>query len=275
MKLLFLVISLSVLVVVPPVVAQDNPSPVTFEQLQRDYLYQLDQYRAAERRFQIDKAEFTKLQTLASREKAVESMKPYLEARAMVLYTYLVALEFMLNQSQGIDVTAKQQTADVLNQGKRYMLDYIDSLVNLTERDQVNQSSAKFESEGRALALEGQFRAMTLLATGRVARVYDQLNLATNDFRSNYLTNVPSESVVARIERGLKDVDYHNSQADAALKQVIVTFPPPQTAEMKAAPRYRAPDYSATYSQSVSKLQAAYSSIRQSLRFLKELARQV
>lgn len=265
------------LVILPTTVsAQDaTSSGVTYEQLSRDYFHELEQYRQAERRFELDKAEFTKLQTLASREKAVESMRPYLEARARVLYTYMVALEFLLRQAQGIDVVAKEQTLSLVVQAKEYMIVYADQVENYTDRESINAGSQEFETVGRALANEAQFRTLTLLAIGRVNRVYDQLNLATIEFKDKYVANIPNDSVKARIERGLRDVDYQNEQARSILLNTIQSYPPVLTQAEKDRLGNRLPDYSSNYSQSVSQLQRVHSAMRTSIRFLKELERQI
>lgn len=255
-------------------VQQPISSGVTYEQLRADYFFQLEKYLEAQRRFELDKAEFNKLQTLSSREKAVESMRPYLEARARVLFTYLTALEFLLQNKQGVDVVAKEQTIVILNRGKAYLVDYIDSIPSLDDRDKVNQSSAEFETTGRALVLEGQFRTLTLLATGRINVVYDQLKSATNEFKESYVVNVPSEGTRAQIERGLRDVDFQNELAETNLKQVIETFPPMATAEDLSNPRYRPPNYGNVYTQSVAKLQTVYAAMKKSIQYLKELEKQ-
>lgn len=250
-------------------------SGVTYEQLRQDYFFQLEHYRTAERRFNLDRAEFNQLQTLQSREKAVESMRPYLEARARVLFTYLVALEFLLREAQGVDVVAKEQTLAILVTGKNYMINFIDEVPSLTDRESVNQASESFEADGRALAEEGQFRTLTLLAIGRVSRSYDQLNFATIDFRNDYIENIGNDSLKARIERGMRDVDFQNERANEAILQSVEQFPPRQTEEMKSEPRYRPPNYNQIYSQTVSRLETAYGAMRQSIRFLKELERQI
>jgi hypothetical protein len=89
MRLLMLTILCSLFIVLAsPIVAQEasssatpSSSGVTFEQLKSDYLFQLEKYREAQEVFNLDKAEFDKLQTLTAREEAVSSMKPYLVLR--------------------------------------------------------------------------------------------------------------------------------------------------------------------------------------------------
>lgn len=248
---------------------QTPVSEVTFEQLQADYLFQIEQYNKAEDRFELDRAEYYKLQTLASREKAVESSRPYLEARARVLSTYLVALQYLLNQSQGVDIVAKNKTLDKIEEAKTYLRTYINQVPTISEQEEVNVLATSFEVEGTRLIFEAQYRTLSLLAIGPVQNAYDQLELATEDFKENFVSQIPEESQRARIERGLKDVDFHNSQADETLKLVVSQFPDfdEQTSSKV--------DFQSNYAQNVTNLQKTVASMRQSMRFLKELERQI
>jgi len=249
-------------------------SGVTFEQLQSDYLFQLEQYRKAETRFNLDKAEFTKLQTLASREKAVESMRPYLDARAHVLSTYLRALQFLLNQAQGIDISDKNATLDKHEQAQSYIANFRSQIPSLVDRDSANKASSTFEQQGLPLIFEVQYRTLTLLAIGRVQRVYDQYELALQEFKTDYFEPIPDEGKKAQIERGLKDVDFHAQAADVLLQQIVKDFPPFLTPEDLETEK-RNPNFQTNYTTTVSELQKVSGSIRTSLRFLTELERQV
>lgn len=243
-------------------------------QLRDDYLFQISEYRTAENRFNLDSAEFYQLQTLASREKAVQSMRPVLKTRAMVSKTYLTALEYLLRNSQGIDVTDKELTLQKHQQSQNYLQSFINDVDSLTDRDAVNQASVEFETEGLRLILETQFRTLTLLSLGRVQASYDQLELATEEFKTDYVANINNQGLKAQIERGLADVDFQNEKADTVLTNVSNAFPPFLTDEEFEALK-RKPDYRQNYSSSVTALQTAYSAMKQSVRYLKELETQI
>src|SRR5690606_11146115 len=117
----------------------EKESSVTFEQLRSDYLFQLEKYREAEDTFNLNRAEFNKLGTLVSREQAVASMKPYLLQRARVLSTYLVALEFLVQDMQGVDVNDRSQTLERSQSVRSWLRDYIASIEQIVDREGANK----------------------------------------------------------------------------------------------------------------------------------------
>lgn len=257
-------------------VSAQPESGVSFEQLRTDYLYQIERYRTAYQEFQTDKAEFDKLQTLASREKAVTSMKPVLETRAEVAYTYIVALEFLMYQQQGIDIADKNETGNQINEYKDYLRDYIERVPNVFTRDEVNQLSAEFEQQVTVKGFELQNRVLTLLATGRVQNAYDQLKLLSDEFEADYIPNIPDEQLQARIERGFQDVSYQNQVAEQNLVAVVNYYPEFYTQEEYEADRQlKRPDFRQVYNRSVETLQDAYAALKLSARYLSELASQI
>lgn len=248
---------------------------IPLEQLRSDYLFQLEKYREAEQQYSRDRAEFYKLQTLASREKAVDSMRPYLEARARVMFTYMVAMENLLKQAQGIDVTARNQTINKIIETKNYLQSYIAEIPTFTDRETINAASARFESEGAALFFEAQYRSLTLLAIGRVQRAYDQLELATSDFEEDFFASITDEVVKAQVARGLRDVEFQNQRAETALQQAIASYPAFLSVSELEASRQKAPNYQQTYSNTVRTLQTSFSAMKQSIEFLQELEQQI
>lgn len=254
---------------------EDKTKTDRFIQLRQDYLFQLEKYKEAERQFELDKAEFNKLQTLASREKAVLSMKPYLIARAKVLFTYLVALEYLLQDSQGVDVTDLDLTLKQLNQSKQELLDYQKSVESISDREGANQSSKFFEASVREKFLESQFRALTLLSLGRVQRAFDQYSLATYEFKEKYVAAIDDNVLKARIERGLKDVDFQNEAAKTSLSKVVKEYPDFLTQDELVEQKTGKPNYQSVYNNAVKDLQTSFSAMKRSIQFLKELEMQI
>ena len=248
-------------------------SGVTYEQLRSDYLFQIEKNRQAKDRFELDKAEFNKLKTLASREKSVTSMRPYLESRAWVLITYLSALEFLLKDANGIDVTDRTNTLNRINAARSYLLTFVDTIPTLVDRDTINAASEKFEQDV-ALVFEAQYRTLALLATGRVQSAYDQLDIATQEFLDVYVEAIPEEGKKAVILRGMMDVTSANEKAEMSLTEARDSFevfiPVNEILEKKTKPSYKS-----MHNSMRNKLQTAFASMKQSITFLIELEGQI
>ena len=280
----FILLSTLFIVLGFPVSAQDSSEAasitegqeqVTFEQLRSDYLYQLDLYRKAEDTFNLDKAEFNKLGTLVSREQAVTSMKPYLLQRARVMTTYLIALEFLLQDMQGVDVNARRQTLERSLSVRNWMRDYILSIDSIVDREGANQAAVEFENNVWRV-FEAQNRMLSLIALGPVQVVFDRLELVTEEFETVYVENIPEEGKQSVIRRGLQDVIRENDAADEKITTARNTFYPFISVEeyLNAKGRNK-PDYQTMYNSMVSNLQDSFSSMKQSVRYLQELERQL
>jgi len=83
-------------------------TPVDYAQLERDYFYQLGLYRQAEERYQFKRAEYRQLQTLASQEDAIATIKDLTIARARTLSAYLAAIEHLLARAPALSLELKQ-----------------------------------------------------------------------------------------------------------------------------------------------------------------------
>ena len=251
---------------ITPALAQ---APTSFEQLKSDYFFQLEQYRIAKEEYDVDRAEFAKLGTLATREVALESLKEVMKARSLVLASYSAALENLLAQAQGIDVNDKQKVLDGLLSDRVRLKQLHSETDDLAGRDEINAASARFELEAGGF-IDSQNRALILLAIGRVQNTFDQLIVATVDFEDRRLNNIELESLKQSAFRGMKDVTAANKRAEITLKAARSRYGLLDRVVSKSRDRVST---SETYKSVVEDLNSTYAAMNQSIVFLQELER--
>lgn len=248
--------------------AQDT-TPTTFDQLKADYAFKLEIYREAEDTFNLDRAEFYKLDTLASKEKAVISLKNLMIARVEVLQVYLTALETLLNSAPGIDPTEKQIAIQDLQSSQNFLSTHKQAIPSLSEQESVLAESESFE-ENISGVDRAIYRTLSLISLGRIQNAYDLLLSHTDQFKTDYVQPLPDSSRKDFVLRGLKDVDAQNTLAQQAITKAEESF----SAYNNTDSRRRSDSPRNTYSNTVKNLQPAYSAMQKSVRFLKELDRQ-
>jgi len=243
-------------------------SSTTLEQLQSDYFFQLEKYRKAEEVYNLDKAEYYKLDTLASKEKAVSSLKNLIVFRPLIYEIYLSALSTLVQPAQGIDIVQKQQALDIIETTKQQLFQHRQTIPTLSERENVLAESATFEQNLIYPINISIYKTLSLLSIGRVQRAYDQLILHTNEFKNIYVEPIPDANKKAFILRGLKDVDQQNSLAKAAIDKALLSYQ--QINDPKLSKNSLG-----IYTGVVKDLQPTYSAMKKSIRFLKELETQI
>jgi hypothetical protein len=230
----------------------------------------MEKYRELAQKFYLDREEFRKLGTLASQEKVLISLKDVMLARTHVQQTYLDALEALLLPLQGIDIAQKQIALEAIASSRSYLLGQRNKISTLSDKDDLLEASATYELENEQV-IDAQYRTLSLITLGRMQSTYDQLVVSTNNFKTEFVDPIPDSGKKAVKERGLKEVGLLLTQTDEALRTGVTQFSAinlPQSNNRKA-------DTKSIYSQVSSTLEPAFTTMKRTITFLKELDRQL
>jgi hypothetical protein len=257
---------------VPKALAQDEASPSAQvesvqERLDKDYFFQLEKYRDAEKDFNLRRAEYKKLGTLASQEDAVASMKVVMEARAKTLGVYLISMEKRLTDAFSIDVGQKQQALDKSYAARNYLQSFLVGLPSKQDKQEVTDYSQKFEKDV-GVVFEVEYRILSLLNMGKLQGVTDQLLIDAKEFEKNNLNTIEDLNKQAAATRGLKEVTGLYEDAKSAITQATSEY---KRYDVKG--EYQTTNYEDVFNEVSGKLQPAFSSLQRAVNYLLELAK--
>lgn len=170
---LLMLVSPAVTFAASPPISQKESIVNDIAEVKRTYKGQLAEYRQANDQFVIAKAQFEKLNTLASLEVAVQDIRKVLSIRDHVLLTYLKLIELELIESNGINLEEKtialEQTKDL--QGD--FLAHKDLVDNAIDRVAINKVTDDFELLAPRITSLSSY-VSTLLKVGKLQTIYDQ-----------------------------------------------------------------------------------------------------
>lgn len=240
-------------------------SPKNKEELISDYRYELEQYRDKQRVFELDKAEYAKLRTLVSRDKAVFSTKALLTARATTLKSYVLVLDHILNNTQGVDTKELERVNAFMVSTIEILDKHLSELEPVQDQFVINQVAAKFEQSIETV-LAAEYYPLMLISIGRIQSTADQVYIARIDLERNYIQAVPdTESKKALLLRGLVDLD---SQISKTNEYINLAWQQYYDTKVKMTSRDR-------YQNVVTQLQSAYSSISNTLNLMSQIEQQI
>lgn len=167
MKKLFLVLSIVVgsLFIVrwaSSVLAQD----LTFNRAYTDYIYQMDLYNKAHSDYEVARANYLQLGTLASKDKAQGATYKMLSARDDAVKTYLTALRMRLAVADGMSSTTKNELFALLDTDVSWFMNHKENLSSAGSLDDLVTDSDKVK-EHYLLTENLVYRVLTTISVGK------------------------------------------------------------------------------------------------------------
>lgn len=151
--------------------------------LRETYRQEIQAYQNSYRKFTLAKAQFQKLETLASLEEAVTSTREVFVARDAVLLTYLDQLNFELQVNPSYDDEVKLTTLNKIAEIKNNLLIFHQLVINSQDRQALAERATGFipigeeirqlSDQTRKLIFLGKFRASAGLAQQLTQEVKD------------------------------------------------------------------------------------------------------
>jgi hypothetical protein len=239
------------------VILQKQRLDEEIEQLSIIYRGQLNEYRLAEKDFQIARDQYQRLNTLASIDKVVELTRKVMQLRAQVLSTYFELLRVNLIASEGIELSLKQAVTQRLEAQQNWLQLHQQAIVSVDDREEFNQLADTFLQ--RAAVFQAVYQeANSLLAVGKLQDVFDRLNLLAED-----MTAFEASDSTAVSARAVREVGQVTDQLDSELQLVWQ--------ELRVSIQER--KIASFYNNLTKDLNPIYASTNQLISFLDELLR--
>lgn len=143
------------------------------QDLEKQLLGQLNQYRQHEREYRIAHDQYQNLQTLSSIEEVVNSTKRAMRSRNLVLNTYLNILRLKLLETEGIELVHQERALEIIESQRQRLEDFEQLIDQSQDRESINLITDEFSSLGEEIN-NNSFYVLSILAIGRLQAVYDK-----------------------------------------------------------------------------------------------------
>jgi tetratricopeptide (TPR) repeat protein len=184
------------------------------QDLEKQLLGQLNQYRQHEREYRIARDQYQSLQTLSSIEEVVSSTKKAMRSRNLVLDTYLNILRLKLLETEGVELVHQERALEIIEKHRQALGAYEQLIDQSQDREAINLIADEFLSLGEEIN-NNSFYVLSILSIGRLQSVYDKAVIINQKISSE-----ESEAEEAVLEQ---------SQRNRAINEVnkLITQLPP------------------------------------------------
>lgn len=232
-------------------------------QLREKYKTELSIYRTDEQEFNIARAQYLQLQTLASLETSVKATRKVMLSRTAVLQTYLQMLKLMLSSTSGIDVEEKNKLLQDLDSGIERLITHQKMVEQAVDRSAILNSVIDFNTFNAAVT-NVSYKTLSYIAYGRLQTVYDK----TLTVKAEVLQHVEAQEQnglkLGEKRRALDETDRSLAATKTSLDNVRKTFLPRQTGQEQKFDTN-------SYGQTVALLSTIYADLYRNVAFLREV----
>lgn len=249
----------------PPYDFLDSPEYI---RLREDNFAALDAYRREEREYQLDLAEYKKVQTLIAEDKAIQSLKEYVASRSFVLEKYFYALLFQVERYPSIEDSEREELTKRYTEQISYLQDHRRRVDAANESDEILELSAEFEAK----KIDFDRLTYKTFSTFSLSRIMHSFVYATdtaNGFKVDYIDTNESLQQNAIIRRGFSEIQLLNEKVQTSVdrvKQNIVAIDTPDK-------RGNYPVPSAVHANVIEILTPTFSDLKQIVTRLREMER--
>ncbi len=155
------------------------------ESTRQALLGQVEEYQQKYKNYQIAKEQHQSLQTLTALEQAVKATNQVMQARAQVIETYLLLLKLNLLDSQGIELTQKNQALAQIETNLEALTSHQQQIQQAKTRGEVQQLATDFSPLVEAIQ-QTSYYTLSLLQIGKLQAVFDQARLFHQDLKTKF-----------------------------------------------------------------------------------------
>jgi len=228
-----------------------------YTEIRQTYRGQLDEYRTADRQYQITIEQYKQLKTLAALEDAVQQTHLTMKLRNQVLITYLTLLHFQLQNGTGINLDQKALMLQALNADISRLKTFQEKLEPEANRQAIAQIASEFAILAKPLENDA-YKVQTLLAVGKLQTVFDKtvtLRGEIDDF-----TGQKQDINTTQRQRANQEIKDNLLETKVVIDEVVTETARPNT------------DFSrGSFAGLQDDLAQIYAGLSQSLSFLEEL----
>lgn len=231
------------------------------QQLLALYQDQFEKYRGLEEQYVTAKTDLHQLRTLASLETAVRATQRVMASRVEVLITYFELLHASLIESQGLELSTKQEFSDKITNQILILKDHQAKVSVAQDRDTLLQLSIEFAEINKPLQEVG-YRTLAFLSISELQTVHDKSRLIFDDIQEYHRDSSPSAQTLARYQRAYVETERSLLASNQDLQKIFLDLKGNNNIKDRSS-----------YAQVIRTLQPSYSKLSQVLGFLEELLR--
>ncbi len=191
--------------------------------LKNTYRDQLGIYRNDERAFVIAKEQYTKLQTLAALEEAVQATRKVMISRGQVLETYLKLLKLTLQQTTGIEIALKGKQMEELDELLLTLKSFNGKVDTSTERSKIAERVTEFVPLTKDIQ-NASYHSLSLITYGRMQTTYDKTLAIKQEVSDHIEKNEQNALKLGEKRRGLLEIDRNLAQLNTQLLKTRQTI---------------------------------------------------
>lgn len=237
--------------------AIDNSAEIA--RLQQDYFKLLEQYRSQEQSYEVARAQYLQLNTLASQELAVKETRQLLSTRADVFLTYLQIIALTLEQTKGIPLENKNAQLVNLTLLQEQVKIHKNTVLKVSDRINLDAESTNFVSIIEMIKSQAYY-SLSLIRLGTMQSAYDKLLVVRDAVEQEVESRKLSVAIKAEKERGFQEID-------RTIDAVLLELQPLQKS-IFLEKSVKSVGQLSTLSTSIS---SPYSKVRQATEFLREI----
>lgn len=190
------------------------------------YRTELSIYRSDEEAYQLAKAEYAKLETFVSLEKAVQSTQKVMSSRIDVLETYIQMIRLTTTETVGIDVTQKtalyQEIDSTLERLKRHQ---DTTLRNAIDRNALATAVTEYAELNKDVT-STIFKSLSYIAYGRIQAVYDKTLAIKSEVKSTLERQELNGLALGEKRRAFDELERRFLETESKMKRIQDQFVP-------------------------------------------------
>jgi len=184
-----------------------NKTRNTQEILELRTLYrdQIEAYRKSDKEFNIAKTNYFNLETLTALEDVVKATEVVMLDRSKVLITYLELLAATLDDTVGIELTSKEESAKQIRSLIITLRLHQENIILAKDRDSVNLLADNFEVFVDSYN-QITYKALSLIRIGQIRAVYDATTIIDSDIKSGQENDEVGAVINAKRNRAYQEI---------------------------------------------------------------------
>jgi hypothetical protein len=133
----------------------------------QDYVFNVDEYRKAEAKYQLERSEYLRHDTLSSKNEAIAATRDFLKARDRVVIAYLTAIRKKLAETDGLGGSEKEPYFAKLDSEVFWHQEHLDRLDTASTLDDLVDDSDE-ASDQYGITELAAFDALTAVSTAKL-----------------------------------------------------------------------------------------------------------
>lgn len=237
---------------------------VNFNRAYEDYVYNLDEYKISEAKYQLKRSEYLRHKTLLSKNESIDATKEFLKARDQVVIAYLTALRGKLEETVGMSGADKEPYFAKLDSEVSWHREHKDRLDTASNLDDLVSDSNESQSQYSVTQMVA-YEALTAISTGKLNSLRGPLGDLISQVKSKISEIRESEDKdTSVVEKWVLDAENENTRSQEKIDAAKATLAEMKENQKSSAKRSK-------FNSSQEEMSEAHQHIKEANRFLGEI----